>query len=181
MKTGIYAKLFEIQKKKLEFKRTATNPFHKSRYCPLPEVRKTLESSLEELQLLCVHQVKEWILKTTIIDMEDYTIQPADMQISTELHINSIEAQKTGSDLTYYKRYNLGCIFNAITDDDIDGNKSKEKIKEVFDVKRLTSMQKWAEGKKKEEVMQYALKIKKDFEMSKEMKEEIDLFLSNLK
>jgi len=56
---NIYTKLFEIQKKKLEFKRTATNPFHKSKYCPLPEVWNTLEPALAELQLLCVHKVKD--------------------------------------------------------------------------------------------------------------------------
>jgi len=181
---NIYTKLFEIQKRKLVFEKTATNPFHKSKYCPLPEVWKTLAPILEELQLLCIHEVKEWVLITTIIDMENYKdtaiLEHSTDKISTQLHINSTEAQKTGSDITYYKRYNLACIFNIITDDDIDGNKSKAKAKEVFTLERLTKMQEWAKDKKKEEVMQYALKIKKDFELSKEMAEEIDTFLSSI-
>jgi len=176
---NIYTKLFEIQKRKLEFKKTATNPFHKSNYCPLPEVWNTLEPVLEELQLLCIHEVKEWILKTTIVDMEN--IGEMTDRISTEIHINSVEAQKTGSDITYYKRYNLGCIFNIITDEDIDGNKwQQKKEKEFFTAKRLESMKKWALWKKKEEIMQYVLKIKKDYQLSAEMKEELDLYLSTI-
>ena len=172
---NILTKLFEVQKMKLSFEKTKENPFTKSKYCPLPEVWKTLEPKLTELKLLCVHDCKDWVLTTTIYDMESGESQ------STQLHINSTEAQKTGSDITYYKRYNLGCIFNIITDDDTDWNKNNPKNeKKVFDVKRLEAMKKWAEWKEKAEIMQYVLKAKKDSVISKEMWEEIDLYLKTL-
>lgn len=37
-------------------------------------------------------------------------------------------AQLMGAAITYAKRYNLGAIFNIITDDDVDGNLAKKPL-----------------------------------------------------
>jgi hypothetical protein len=42
-------------------------------------------------------------------------------------------------------------------------------------------LKKWIVGRRKEEVMQQCLKIKKDYTIADDIKKEIDLLLSNLK
>lgn len=167
----IYKKLFDIQEMKLVFERTAVNPFHKSKYCPLPKVWEKLEPVFSQKKLLCLHSTHEWVLKTTIYDIEN------DQEISTELKINSLEAQKMWSDITYFKRYNLGSLLNIITDDDTDW-KQKTTIKNIFDKKKYDWLIKWSNWKWKEEIMQYVLKIKKDYEIQEELKEKLDLFVN---
>ena len=106
----------EIQTLKLKFEKTGFNPFHKSHYCPLNKVWEVLEPELSKRQLLCFHAVENGdLLTTTIYDME------SEDTVSSQVRINSQEAQRMGADITYFKRYNLGCLFNIITDDDIDG------------------------------------------------------------
>lgn len=47
--------------------------------------------------------------------------------------------QKVGSAITYAKRYNLGQLFNIITDEDDDGNKASVKSEPgEFDKKNFT-------------------------------------------
>jgi len=49
---NIYEKLFEIQKRDLVIKRTADNPYYKSKYAPYEEVRKIVDPVMKEIKLL---------------------------------------------------------------------------------------------------------------------------------
>ena len=103
--------------------------------------------------------------------------------LSSQCEMAIWEPQKTWSAITYYKRYNLWCIFNIITDDDNDwnGKQGKQSDKKVFDDKKMKAMYTRAVGKNKWEVMQEVLKIQKTYTMSDEVKADMDLFLGTIK
>lgn len=130
---NILIKIKEIQSLWLVFTKTAINPFHKSKYLPLEKLWEWLYETLEEKNLLCYHNVNWDSLVTTIYDMDSKE------SISSSLKIEQPDPQKTWSSITYFKRYNLWCIFNIITDEDKDWNINKpktwdtlKKIKEIL-------------------------------------------------
>jgi hypothetical protein len=101
--------------------------------------------------------------------------------LTCELEIWSKEAQRMGSDITYFKRYSLWCIFNIITDEDIDGNKWPSKAKKVFTEKQCWEFKKRTVWKEKAKIMQEILRLKKDYEIPDEIAINLDLFLKDIK
>lgn len=105
---------------------------------------------------------------------------PNEEVLSCELEITAKDAQRMWSDITYFKRYSLWAIFNIITDEDIDWNKWS-KDKKIFWEKECEEFKKRSIWKPRDKVMQQILKIKKEYEISKDIGEHIDLFLKDLK
>lgn len=161
---------------KLVFEKTAMNPFHKSKYCPLPKLWEKLEPILTEKKLLVYFIPRDWKLITLIKNMESN-----EDPLTCELEIWSKEAQRMGSDITYFKRYSLWCIFNIITDEDIDGNKWPSKAKKVFTEKQCWEFKKRTVWKEKAKIMQEILRLKKDYEIPDEIAINLDLFLKDIK
>lgn len=128
----IQKKLAEIQKLWLVFERSALNPFTKSKYCPLPELWKKLWPILDEHDLLVYHTVSSACVATRVVDISDNS------EVISEFPMTGTTAQLMGAAITYAKRYNLGAIFNIITDDDTDGSTpSKKKTQDADNVKNL--------------------------------------------
>lgn len=119
---NIFDKLFEIQEKAKTITKTKRGGFGK--YVPLDEIWKYLEPILKEKKLLCYHVVNENSVKTLIRDLEAKEWEP--LQIESSFDLEATDPQKKGSAISYGKRYNLGCIFNIITDEDNDANDKKE-------------------------------------------------------
>ncbi len=113
----IYAKLLEIQKKHLAFEKDTSNPFYKSKYVSLDSIVEKVTPLLDEQKLLAVHYTQDKQVVTEIYDIEDNTSVKSCFPL-----IDSNDPQKLGSCISYAKRYNLGQIFNIITDRDDDGN-----------------------------------------------------------
>ena len=146
---NINKKLFDIQCENLVFKKEADNPYFKSKYLALDDLLTGLKPVLEKYKVLITHSTHEKYVVTSVIDIE------SDEFVSSAFPIQEgIDPQKVGSAITYGKRYNLGQIFNIITDEDDDGNKASakttvspyeqaiKKIKEEKDPKVLADWEK---------------------------------------
>jgi hypothetical protein len=131
---NIYTKLSNIQG--LRVKKDASNPFFKSNYQSLDEIVSTLAPVLHENKLLVFHASKEGHVETTVADIESGEIIVSSFKLP---EISDI--QKLGAAITYAKRYNLGQLFNIVTDPDDDGNEAAQhkdtysQAREVFDDK----------------------------------------------
>jgi len=128
---NLFKKLAEVQKEGLVFKKSAENPFFKSKYLPLDELQKTLVPALEKHNLIIYHHSKDNTVITVVVDVETGETLESTFPIQAGL-----EPQKVGSTISYAKRYNIGQLFNIITDEDDDGNtttESKSKKKETVD------------------------------------------------
>lgn len=120
----IYDKLFKIQEEHNTFTKDAQNPFFKSDYQSLEGLMRELSPILTKHKLLVTHNTSDAHICTTVRDMGEKEISA--VSSCTPLP-EGIEPQKMGAAITYFKRYNLGQIFNIVTDQDDDGNASSPK------------------------------------------------------
>lgn len=116
---NIIKKLFKIQGLNLTFQKTEDNPFFHSKYLPLEELQKKLNPILQDNNLLVLHYTKNNCVVTEVADVDSGESITSEFPLQTGL-----EPQRVGSTISYGKRYNLGQLFNIITDDDDDGNAS---------------------------------------------------------
>ena len=111
--------MFEIQTLHLKYEKDAVNPFFKSKYLSLDSLWKTLSPELEKRKLLVSHYTEDKEVITQVINVEDKDSMPIYSRMPLP---ENLDPQKLGSAITYYKRYNLGQLFNIMTDTDDDGN-----------------------------------------------------------
>lgn len=102
---------------KLKVEKNWNNPHFKSKYVMLDDMLVVLLPMLEDAKLLLVNYVEDRKLVTEVIDYENEWAS-----IKSEFPIAQDDPQKIGSCITYAKRYNLGALFNIITEFDDDGN-----------------------------------------------------------
>lgn len=114
---NILKKLFIIQGLNLRFEKSAENPFFKSKYLPLGDIQEKLNPVLQQNNLVVYHLTRENHLITVVADIDSGETLESAFPLPVGL-----DSQKVGSAITYGKRYNLGEIFNIITDEDDDGN-----------------------------------------------------------
>lgn len=112
----IQERLLKLQKEWVALKKDASNPFFKSKYITLDNIIETYNPLLTELGIVCYHYTKDNKLTTTLFDIEDKTF------IESEFNIYNNDPQKQGSEITYWKRYNLWQLLNIQTDTDDDWN-----------------------------------------------------------
>lgn len=113
---NITKKLFEIQKLGLTFTKNAENPFFHSKYLDLDKLNKGLMPTLNTKGMLLLHRTSDKCVVTEIIDVESGESISSLFPIPESI----IDPQKMGSVITYAKRYNIGQLFNIITDKDDD-------------------------------------------------------------
>jgi len=119
---NLYKKLFDIQG--LAVKKDGINTYHKNhKYQTLDKILETLLPILKENNLLLTHRTENQKVITTLIDLE------SDDTLESSIDLIGDNPQKYGSCITYYKRYNIGQLFNIVTDEDDDGNKASAKPK----------------------------------------------------
>ncbi len=119
---NILKKLYEIQGMNLRFEKTAENPFFKSKYLPLEAIQEKLNPVLQDKGMVVFHITKENHVITIVADVESGEMLESAFPLPVGL-----DPQKVGSAITYGKRYNLGALFNIITDEDDDGNSTAPK------------------------------------------------------
>lgn len=153
----LHTKLLEIQKKLLTFWKDGANPHFKSKYLTLDHLLEKLLPVCNELDLLITHQTKDGNVVTIVTDGKDI--------IESFFPIgDTSNPQKIGSAITYAKRYNLGQLFNIVTDDDDDGNKASVSTTDSFNKPNFgkrnmdnlkAAIEKWERTKNKEETLAY--------------------------
>jgi len=89
-------------------------------------------------------------------------------------------SQITWASSSYARKYALNGLLAIDDTKDSDGTNTqwKEK-KEVFDNARFEKMQTRSRDQTKESLMQYILKIKKEYEIEESIKEKLDLFIND--
>lgn len=122
----IYAAMFAVQTSVDVVKKTADNPFFKSKYADLPAVWEVIKDTLKENGLLVYNVTSSHdgvdYLKTHIRHI------PSGTEISSvmQLHLQKPTSQEYGSCITYMRRYALSSMLGLITDKDDDGNDASQ-------------------------------------------------------
>lgn len=101
--------------------KSADNPFFKSKYAPLPEVREALQP------LLAKHKLALTDFPAFIEGkngLRFYLIHESGQYISGEWQLNPVkdDPQGEGSDITYKRRYGDMAITGQVAEEDDDGN-----------------------------------------------------------
>lgn len=125
---GIYKKVFNIQASVGRLKKDKMNPHFKNSYVDINSVLEEVlpECNAEKVLLIQQTEVRDGLnhLHTKLIDTEDSSFIEASMILPSGL-----DAQKTGSALTYYRRYMLVSILGLQAVDD-DGKAGSNSVKD---------------------------------------------------
>jgi hypothetical protein len=118
---SISTKLFQIQKEIGKITKGANNPFFKSKYY---DINQLLEHTLPILQKNKV------VILQPIIENEVQTIlrctETGEEEVSAIPLSQGLDAQKKGSEITYFRRYTLASLL-ALQSDDDDGNSASNR------------------------------------------------------
>ena len=114
----IYAKLHEAKKEIGVVKKNAKNPHFKNTYADLNALIDAVEPILLEKGLILLQPIKDGKVFTQIIDVESFDMIESWIDLSPNL-----TAQALGSQITYYRRYQISAILSLMADDD-DGHKA---------------------------------------------------------
>lgn len=120
---SIYKKLFEAKKEIGKISKDSKNPFFKSKYFDINSLLEHVEPILQKHDLLLLQPILDGKVSTVIIDVETGD------KVSSEISLLGLkDAQKTGSEITYYRRYTAQSLLGLQAEDD-DGNKAVKPIK----------------------------------------------------
>jgi hypothetical protein len=127
----IYAKLHEAKKEIGVVKKNAKNPHFKNTYADLNALIDAVEPILLEKGLILLQPIKDGKVYTQIIDVESFDMVESWIDLSPNL-----TAQALGSQITYFRRYQISAILSLMADDD-DGHKASTPqpiVKEILQV-----------------------------------------------
>jgi hypothetical protein len=123
-KTNIYQKLFNVKKEIGKLSKNTINPFYKSKYFDVNQLIEHVEPLLHENNLILLQPIKSNKVISTITDIDTGD------SITSEIVLPDYQdPQKTGSAITYYRRYSLQSLLGLQAEDD-DGNKTTKKTEE---------------------------------------------------
>ena len=95
------------------------NPHFKSKFVTLDGLLQVVLPLASEAGITITNTIDDaGRLVTTITDIE------TGEAVSSFFPIATTDPQKIGATITYARRYNLGSIFNVVTEEDDDGNKA---------------------------------------------------------
>lgn len=117
---NIYQKVFNVQQSIGSFEKKKINPFYNSSYFEINDILRKLLPILKKEKLTVTQPISNKdgraTLKTKIVDIESGEV------IEDEAFLpETIDAQKMGSGITYFRRYCLVSLFLLESEDD-DGN-----------------------------------------------------------
>jgi hypothetical protein len=116
----IYAKLHEAKKEIGTVKKNAKNPHFKNTYADLNALIEAVEPILLEKGLILLQPIKDGKVYTQIIDVESFEVIESFIELTPNL-----TAQALGSQVTYYRRYQISSLLCLMADDD-DGHKASQ-------------------------------------------------------
>jgi len=109
---NVLKKINQVQQSIDKIDKNAANPFYNSKYADLGNIQDSLRAYLDANKLVVFHQIKDSKVITTVYDLESKE------SISSEITIAMQDPQKKGSEITYYRRYNLVALFDLKIEDD---------------------------------------------------------------
>ncbi len=120
---NIAAALLEVQRKIKNPSNTATNPFFKSKYAPLPDILNCVRPLLTENGILLIqntgsNEAGDVYIQTKLIHTSGEVIKTDKLLLKPDKNT----AQGIGSAITYGRRYQLTALLGISSEDDDDGN-----------------------------------------------------------
>lgn len=117
MMKNIAKKMFAVQGQIEAIKKDSTNPYHNSKYFDINGLLKNLKPLLQKNGLVVmqtpVATQEGNQLTTLVVDPESGEFVEGSMNLPSDSN-----PQKTGSAITYYRRYALQCMFALEAADD---------------------------------------------------------------
>ena len=114
----IYAKIHAAKQEIGVVKKNAKNPHFKNTYADLNALIDAVEPILLEKGLILLQPIKDGKVFTQIIDIDNGEMIESNIDLSPNL-----TAQALGSQITYYRRYQISGFLSLMSDDD-DGQKA---------------------------------------------------------
>jgi len=128
MKTeNITVKLFLLRQEIGSISKDSKNPFYNSKYFDINTLIKQLNPFLEKHKILLTQPIINNEVKTILECIDDNSFRESSLVLSTNL-----DAQKKGSEITYYRRYTLASLLGLQAVDD-DGNLAKKPLPPLLD------------------------------------------------
>jgi hypothetical protein len=127
----IYKKIHEAKREIGVVKKTKTNPHFKNTYADLNALIEAVEPILLEKGLIMLQPIKDGKVFTQIIDIDTFEMVESAIELTPNL-----TSQALGSQITYYRRYQISSILLLMADDD-DGqlaSKPQPIVKEILQV-----------------------------------------------
>ncbi|MGJ1516493.1 ERF family protein [Sphingobacterium siyangense] len=121
---GIKQKIFDIRKNIGKLTKDTANPFFKSKYADINQLIEMTDPLLADKQILITMPIRLGFVVVELTDLESGET----MESAIELP-QSNDPQKTGSAITYFRRYALKSLLNIQEEDD-DANKASGNIQE---------------------------------------------------
>ena len=123
-KQTLHQKLFNLQSEVGAISKDSTNPFFKSKYFDINGLLNHIQPLLTKNRLLLIQPIEDGKVKSVIRDVDSTE------SFSSEMVLPEItDPQKTGSAITYYRRYTLQSLLALQAEDD-DGNMAAKKSTE---------------------------------------------------
>ncbi len=111
MKTTIYTKLFNVKQAGIKLQRN-TKAFN-YKYASLDQIQEKLWDVFTQEKLLIIHSIRDDKVLTQIFDIESWEA------VFSEIAMNTVaKAQDKGSEITYFRRYNLLSLLDLEVEDD---------------------------------------------------------------
>lgn len=122
MANSIYKALLEVQKEICNPQNTATNPFFKSKYAPLPDILNQVRPLLNKHGLILIQDTGSNedgspYVQTKLVG-ENEEIKSEKLLLTPDKK----GVQGIGSAITYGRRYQLSALLGISSEDDNDGN-----------------------------------------------------------
>ena len=158
----IYKKIQAFAKEKPSLLRDTKADNYK--YATLDQIQGKINPILEKLWLIVIHKIIDNKVVSQLIDVESGEL------IQSEIEINTTKPQDKGSEITYYRRYNLVSLLDLEVEDD-DGKKAQDS-RRIFWEKEFSNLK----AKKDEYVDAISvlwLLSEKWYEWTKEMEDKI--------
>lgn len=140
-KTNLYKKLFQVKLEIGKLLKNEVNPFFKSKYFDVNQLIEHVDPLLHKNNLLLLQPLKDNKVISTITDID------SGESVTSEIELPVFQdPQKTGSAITYYRRYSLQSLLGLQAEDD-DGNKATQNVQEKH---RITQ---WLQDKEFQEAI----------------------------
>tara|TARA_R110000782_G_scaffold69616_1_gene140007 strand:- start:216 stop:716 length:501 start_codon:yes stop_codon:yes gene_type:complete len=134
MEKNIYNKIFALRNEIGAISKDADNPFYKSKYFDINKLINQLNPLLQKHKLCLIQPIIEGYVKSVIVDLDGGSIE------SSLKLTEGLDAQKKGSEITYYRRYTLTSLLGLQAEDD-DGNSAKQNKDWLVKKKDITNCQ----------------------------------------
>jgi len=124
---NITVKLFLLRQEIGSISKDSKNPFYNSKYFDINTLIKQLNPFLEKHKILLLQPIINNEVKTILQCIDDNSFRDSSLPLSTNL-----DAQKKGSEITYFRRYTLASLLGLQAVDD-DGNLAKKSLPNLLD------------------------------------------------